>query len=444
MNAQERELEELAKFNNAIDNVLDIDPDFNESRGVNRPQLASGLTPVTIDGSGTISPINSRSSDWYDYLVENKEDLKWANAKSNDGSLWVWIPRFAYKVNSSIQTIDIVFLKGTTDEPAEKTSSGKSKDEIEIKRANDTTASTEGKDIYIVHPAFCDGSNNGYANGEWNKEITGFWMSKFEAAFPEKTKGQNSELKYTAVGGANYYDGTYTVDTNMVYPEFKPNRPSYNYICINDMFKLCQAMNDTGKNPYEFTETVDTHMTKNSEWGAVAYLSWCKNTGIGQELNINNISGNNNNNIYAITGYGGSSPNVGEQQVNPTTYITDSGTPTVTNGWTSEQGQNASTTGNTTGVYDMSGGLWEVMASYVNGTLTTYGKDSFTDNNSTPKNSDRYRTYYSITNEQKGDAVRETLGWCGDAQGYPTSARPFFMHRRRLGECNSCGSVCLP
>ena len=27
------------------------------------------------------------------------EEKKWANAKTQDGSMWVWIPRFAYRVN---------------------------------------------------------------------------------------------------------------------------------------------------------------------------------------------------------------------------------------------------------------------------------------------------------------------------------------------------------
>ena len=32
---------------------------------------------------------------WYDY-----DKKQWANAKTLDGSYWVWIPRYAYKITS--------------------------------------------------------------------------------------------------------------------------------------------------------------------------------------------------------------------------------------------------------------------------------------------------------------------------------------------------------
>lgn len=40
---------------------------------------------------------------------------KWANATTSDGSMWVWIPRFAYKISSGYHTntagtIDIIFV----------------------------------------------------------------------------------------------------------------------------------------------------------------------------------------------------------------------------------------------------------------------------------------------------------------------------------------------
>ena len=50
---------------------------------------------------------------WYEY-GETYEARKWANEKTQDGSMWVWIPRYAYKITA--QTIDVVFLIGNTDE----------------------------------------------------------------------------------------------------------------------------------------------------------------------------------------------------------------------------------------------------------------------------------------------------------------------------------------
>ena len=51
------------------------------------------------------------------------------------------------------------------------------------------------------------------------------------------------------------------------------------------------AMNDSG-NIYGLSATTDTHMIKNMEWGAVAYLSHSKygtcTGGTCKEVNINN------------------------------------------------------------------------------------------------------------------------------------------------------------
>ena len=54
--------------------------------------------------------ITTRENDWYNY-----SEKKWANAQTEDGSMWVWIPRCAYKINKSNQTFDVIFLVGTTD-----------------------------------------------------------------------------------------------------------------------------------------------------------------------------------------------------------------------------------------------------------------------------------------------------------------------------------------
>jgi len=55
---------------------------------------------------------------------------------------------------------------------------------------------------YVVHPAFRNGDtgdeNTSYKNGEWNSEISGIWVAKFEASF------EGSET--TAASGQ--YNGT--------------------------------------------------------------------------------------------------------------------------------------------------------------------------------------------------------------------------------------------
>ena len=88
---------------------------YNEEKGVNAPRLTVGMTPIKFTDpssteKGTVVETTSEDTEWYNY-----EQKKWANAQTEDGSMWVWIPRFAYRVNSSTQNFDVVFLIGTTD-----------------------------------------------------------------------------------------------------------------------------------------------------------------------------------------------------------------------------------------------------------------------------------------------------------------------------------------
>ncbi|MFR7545729.1 MAG: hypothetical protein ACLUWN_07320, partial [Clostridia bacterium] len=59
---------------------------FNTQEGVNRPKLASGMTPIkfvdpTSSEKGRTEKIESTNTDWYDY-----NGKKWANAQTEDGS----------------------------------------------------------------------------------------------------------------------------------------------------------------------------------------------------------------------------------------------------------------------------------------------------------------------------------------------------------------------
>jgi hypothetical protein len=110
-------------------------------------------------------------------------------------------------------------------------------------------------------------------------------------------------------------------------------------------------------------EILDSHMMKNTEWGAVAYLSH-------SEYGINSNVYINNNSNY-VTGCVGASADA-------------SSTSSCVNTWNSYNGRKGSTSGNISGVYDMSGGAWEYVAGYNSGypgssgfttdELTTYAK----------------------------------------------------------------------
>ena len=73
---------------------------------VNRPDSPSnnlgGMTPIYWDEQNKEIETTSSNNDWYEYIsISGKEDnvtSKWANAKNSDGSYFVWVPRYAYRI----------------------------------------------------------------------------------------------------------------------------------------------------------------------------------------------------------------------------------------------------------------------------------------------------------------------------------------------------------
>lgn len=394
------------------------DNGFDKVKGVNRPQLASGMTRIMFknpekDSNGKIIKDGESgwSNNWYDY--NNK---KWANVMTEDGSMWVWIPRYAYIINSD-KTMDIKFLIGTTNKWYNQ----------ETKKEEDLP---EG---YKIHPCFQNGKQTNYKNGEWKEEIRGIWISKFEAGLPDDSSApQTTSVPYMK---------------NSYYPVFQGKKISYNYITSAQCYLLSRALTESG-NPYGFSNLADSHMIKNSEWGATAFLSYSKYGKTGgkydteKEVILNNVTfgvwnGSSiktsviGENAYAITGYAGDAVDSAENILTSTILgDTVTGSAGTSYAWYTEKGKEASTTGNLYGVYDMSGGATEYTSSYVNTTNATsldylkyYAsvfayKDGKAIEESTP-----YATVYSeytngnlfIKNEDRyGDALWETENWFGD------------------------------
>ena len=167
----------------------------------------------------------------------------------------------------------------------------------------------------------------------------------------------------------NWLDGVYAVqngseyewkngkETAIKYPVFQGSTYSMNYINHSDAFKISKALTDSGNIYGLSSANADSHLMKNSEWGAVAYLSKSK-YGLGNiDIAVNSKSLDNSvTSVYAVTGYNANN-----------------------NKWNEYIGTNlsASTTGNIYGIYDMSGGTYERTAGIVsngNGNLYTYGK----------------------------------------------------------------------
>ena len=344
--------------------TLPSDGSYSKEKGVNTPKLGSGMTPIKWNGSNWVET-NGSDPEWYDYTAK-----KWANAKTADGSMWVWIPRYAYSITSGYHssnagTIEVEFMKGLTNE----TSTGRT-----------TLQNASGQGKWNIHPAFNYGTT-----------VSGIWVAKFEASRSNATSssaGSNNTIK------------------------IQPGVQSWRSITVNDIYTNC----------LNYNKTLNSHMMKNDEWGAVAYLSKSKYGKQNEEVWINN-SGS------YITGSAGNSASAGS----------NTGT---TNDYTSTQGVKASTTGTVYGVYDMSGGAWEYVAGYVNNgnsSLTSYGSslvngDAKTKNVYSKGSSDNNTNNYNANSGKYGDAVYETSAngntgngsWYGDYSNFPNTSTPFF------------------
>lgn len=342
-------------------------------------------SPYTINDKTLISGV--APSNWYDYTEGINH---WANIKTTGGGndcYWVWIPRYAYKVptkRDEAETIEVKFLKDKTNKPIDGT------EEIT------NTIPTPG--TWVVHPAFTNTGNGGLG------DLTGIWVAKYEASSSK-------------VGTINLENGTLTGDTDSLNGNgggldtslkvrVKPNVTSWREISVNGIFTVCRNLTTTG-NSLEETTKLDSHMMKNTEWGACAYLSsskYGKTDNSGNRKKVYNNPYNNNywNNSSVITGLAGKTA---EQSNNSTTtdlYI-----------YNTQEGIEASTTGNVYGVYDMAGGAWEYVAGIYKGGASDENTSELWDS-SHSKYVDQYTettgsesTYYGNTNKY-GDAIYET------------------------------------
>ena len=419
---------------------------WGESENVNKPILHNGMKAIGFtDNSEEPVILDGNSSNWYDYKIQesstqNGGTSKWANSITEDGSMWVWIPRFAYKIEwdkaSQSGKIDVKFLQGTSN------------------------FDKDGKDVtkfgYKVHPAFQDGSKTGFNNGEWDKEITGFWISKFEAGFTgqKNTSSESVEPKDSSLifkrNIVNVYGKAESNKTHIVYPIFAGKTISYNNLEIDEMFNLSKKLNENG-NPYGFNESIDIHMLKNSEWGAAAYLAHSQYGRNGSKISINNICLELNNKdelllAEAITGYAGDTVSSSAYKIELNEPIKDL-YEDKTFAWYTEKGKLASTTGNLYGIYDMNGGASEYVAGYLYDTSEqlsgAYANDLLQN-----KSSNKYYTVYQskdseknsgtknyLANEDKyGDAIAETskkgtgyTSWFGETSTYIQAEGGFFL-----------------
>ena len=292
-NAQKNEIISLEEMSNYIDDVNkgninngEDEEEINKNEP-NAPILKTGMTAIkfnepTETSNGTVIETNTNDSSWYNY-----DEQKWANARTEDGSMWVWIPRYAYRINEENETVDIVFLQGTSNNYYDE--EGILREAKRCKSADDIVDTTTG---FTVHPAFTDESMIGYRNGGWDSEIEGIWVAKFEAGYA--TGGENtapiksSSVSYTQttvygseietgtgeegnISARNWLDGIYGETTTAIkYPTFQGSTYSMNYMSIGDAYSVSRVLTEEG-NIYGLGSDADSNMMKNSEWGAIAY-----------------------------------------------------------------------------------------------------------------------------------------------------------------------------
>ena len=355
----------------------------------NAPVLASNMIPVYYDETAETwkkadlaNPNNTYK--WYDYnngmwansvTVTGTNRTKYLNATPGTTipmdditTMWVWIPRFKATTPSN-------YNGGTQAKP--------NAIDVTFVKQNETAI-----DAFTFE----------------DKQLSGFWYGKFE------------------IGGtlaSSCTNETCNVSNIVV----KPNVSSLRSQTVSSFFFASRSMEQTG-NSFGFASSeVDTHMSKNNEWGAVAYLTQsiygrCTSSTSCTEIGINN-------NGSFITGYGAPAGSA----------------KTVTNGtYNTSLGKDASTTKNIYGIYDMSGGSWEYVMgvfadtngkprtgynSSINSGFTGMLKDGTTYTGITFPDSKYYNLYTGSS--YTGHALTETAGWYSDVAFFVNSSHPWFV-----------------
>ena len=84
---------------------------YLKNKGVNSPKLVAGMKEVMFklpEGTNKGQVIEKGQQGFLDDNLYDYQKSQWANAKTQDGSYWVWIPRFAYKVDKANKKIKFV------------------------------------------------------------------------------------------------------------------------------------------------------------------------------------------------------------------------------------------------------------------------------------------------------------------------------------------------
>ena len=357
----------ITKIENGYENIYCLSKSNlikEDPTGANRPVLAEGMIPITYDGTNWVkADKNGVYNNWYDY-----GNQKWANAVMVTSST-----RDTYMnagIGTEVKEEDIlayyVWIPRYKYKLFNATyASGTSPQLIDVVFENGTSTTGTVTCTYASNGAeTCTNKANGnyYTHPAFtfgDTELSGIWVGKFE------TTGST---------------GT---------PTIKPGIASLR-ASVSSLYNIIQTFKANTYLTITGVQQTDSHMMKNIEWGVVAYMKQSQ-YGLGMvDITINS-------NSSSKTG-GGS-------------------------GETYKAKTNQSTTGNITGVYDMSGGTYEfVMGNY----NKQAGSSGLTVSNIPAKHIDIY-SGTSTSASHLGDALGETQGWYEDATDFVSSSLPWFV-----------------
>ena len=385
----------INRWNGTIDIVFLQNTSYAVSQTPNAPALDNTMVPVKYNTETKNWIVCSKDdAEWYNYEVQSSTtesggSSKWANVMLTDdivvekdgttydasaiknlltsnslqtivgatvtteGSMLVWVPRYAYRITYKNSSGEVL---GYSDSRGIVTKDGKTPSSYQTPttsiNVNGSIGSTK-YEYYRPHPAF----ETNLDQGGWSSRLTGIWVGKFEAT------GSTSEVtvKSSLSSLRNKTIGTF-------------------WQSAKDNFKA---------------KTSGSHMMKNSEWGAVAYLTESK-----YGRNTTAVTKNTDSGFYT-----GGASTAGAYKDNIL----------------------QSTTGNVYGIYDTVGGATEYVASYIANNQSNCGyqfasNDGTSDSKNDKTKSTKYATvykynttsdswrdnYYLNLNKVFGDGTTET------------------------------------
>ena len=331
----------ISRSNGTIDVVFLQNTSYAVSQTPNAPALDNTMVPVKYNTETKNWIVCSKDdAEWYNYAAQSSAtesggSSKWANVMLTDdivvekdgttydtsaiknlltgnnlqtivgatitteGSMLVWVPRYAYKITYKNSSGEVL---GYSDSRGIVTKDGKTPSSYQTPTTSINVNGSSGStkyEYYRPHPAF----ETDLDQGGWSQRLTGIWVGKFEAT------GSTSEV---------------TVKSNV------------SSLRNQTIGTLWQSAKDSFK-----AKTSGSHMMKNSEWGAVAYLTESK-----YGRNTTAVTKNKDSGFYT-----GGASTVGAYKDNIL----------------------QSTTGNVYGIYDTVGGAYEYVASYIANNQNAYG-----------------------------------------------------------------------